>query len=461
MNPTDQWLKGTFCPDDGSGQETGQAVDTIAYSYTDSNWKDKLTAYDGQTITYDAIGNPLNDGTWTYTWEKGRQLKQMSKSGMTVEFKYDHNGLRTQKKVTSGGEVTVTDYTLHGKLVTHLTRGSDEMHFFYDAQSRPAMVKFNGALYSYVHNLQGDIVGILDNAGSLVVEYKYDAWGKPTLVRTLTTAYEALAELNPFRYRGYVYDEEISLYYLQRRFYNHRIGRFINEDVITGDALLGKNAYCYCTNSPVNFFDFSGKIAITAFFAVKLSGAIIGGIAGFVGSVVSDLISNNGDIRKIDWGQAAEETAKGALSGSLTNPIASTGLSIILDTYEYIVDAKASGEEVDEKMIAWHGITNIAGGVLDNGIDIALGATRTLIDDGVETLAQSVTNTMTNAASHEAENRIKGTDQAASGRTNRHQSNTPKGVPQSTDPYLITIWDASIGKYREVAVYPGKYCYIA
>ena len=55
------------------------------------------------------------------------------------------------------------------------------MHFFYDAQSRPAMVEFNGALYSYIHNLQGDIVGIVDSAGSLVVEYKYDAWGKPTL----------------------------------------------------------------------------------------------------------------------------------------------------------------------------------------------------------------------------------------------------------------------------------------
>ena len=52
----------------------GTAVDTIAYSYTDSNWKDKLTSYDGNEITYDAIGNPLSDGTWTYTWEKGRQL---------------------------------------------------------------------------------------------------------------------------------------------------------------------------------------------------------------------------------------------------------------------------------------------------------------------------------------------------------------------------------------------------
>ena len=78
--------------------------------------------------------------------------------------------------------------------MTHLTRGSDKLHFFYDAQSRPAMVEFNGALYGYVHNLQGDVVGIVDSAGSLVVEYKYDAWGKPTLVRTLTTAYEMLAE---------------------------------------------------------------------------------------------------------------------------------------------------------------------------------------------------------------------------------------------------------------------------
>ena len=125
-----------------------------------------------------------------------------------VEFSYDHNGLRTQKKVTKAdGTVETTDYTLHGKLVTHLTRGNDKLHFFYDGQNRPSMVEFNGTLYSYVHDLRGDIVGILDNTGSRVVEYKYDTWGKPTLVRALTTEYEALAELNPFRYRGYVWDD--------------------------------------------------------------------------------------------------------------------------------------------------------------------------------------------------------------------------------------------------------------
>ena len=55
----------------------GVAHDTILYSYTDNNWKDKLTAYDGQTITYDAIGNPLNDGRRRYEWQAGRQLKKV------------------------------------------------------------------------------------------------------------------------------------------------------------------------------------------------------------------------------------------------------------------------------------------------------------------------------------------------------------------------------------------------
>ena len=123
------------------------------------------------------------------------------------------------------------------------------MHFFYDAQSRPVMVEFNGALYSYVHNLQGDIVGIIDSAGSLVVEYKYDAWGKPILVQTLTTAYEALAELNPFRYRGYVYDGETGLYYLRSRYYNACSSRFSNTDArIEVRKILKQNLFCYCKN---------------------------------------------------------------------------------------------------------------------------------------------------------------------------------------------------------------------
>ena len=134
------------------------------------------------------------------------------------------------------------------------------MHFYYDAQSRPAMVNFNGAYYMYLHNLQGDIVGLVDSGNNIVVEYKYDAWGKPTLKRTMTTAYDTLATLNPFRYRGYIYDEASGLYYLRSRFYNPVRGRFVNADEYVGniDSALRHNTYCYCRNAPVIKCDPSG-----------------------------------------------------------------------------------------------------------------------------------------------------------------------------------------------------------
>ncbi len=75
----------------------GTALETIPYAYGDANWKDKLTAYNGTAITYDAIGNPLNDGSWTYEWAVGRQLKKMSRDGQSLTFKYNHNGMRIQK----------------------------------------------------------------------------------------------------------------------------------------------------------------------------------------------------------------------------------------------------------------------------------------------------------------------------------------------------------------------------
>ena len=102
--------------------------------------------------------------------------------------------------------------------------------FAYDAQSRPAKVSFNGTVYTYVHNLQGDIVGLLDNSGVLVVEYKYDAWGKP--IATTGSLAATLGVCNPFRYRGYIFDEETELYYLRSRYYNPLVGRFVNADDI-------------------------------------------------------------------------------------------------------------------------------------------------------------------------------------------------------------------------------------
>ena len=227
--------------------DTTTPLETVTYTYGDANWRDKLTAVNGSTIRYDAIGNPLNDGTWTYTWQNGRQLQKMQKSGVTAEFVYNADGLRVQKTVNG----VATKYTLHGKNVVHMTSGTDELHFFYDAQNRPAVVVYNGAAYAYVKSLQGDIVAILDENGNAVVSYGYDAWGAP-LWCTGELA-ETLGKVQPFRYRGYVFDEETGLYYLRSRYYNAQWGRFVN-----ADNYLSTNVFSYCGNVPSVFVDKNG-----------------------------------------------------------------------------------------------------------------------------------------------------------------------------------------------------------
>ena len=235
--------------------DTTNPLETVTYEYGDANWRDKLTAVNGSTIRYDAIGNPLNDGTWTYTWQNGRQLQKMQKAGMTAEFVYNADGLRVQKTVNG----VVTKYTLHGKNVVHMTSGTDELHFFYDAQNRPAVVVYNGTAYAYVKSLQGDTVAILDENGNTVVSYGYDAWGAP-LWCTGELA-ETLGKVQPFRYRGYVFDEETGLYYLRSRYYNPWWGRFVNADaeIAVEAKLWDAKLFLYCANNPVRYTDDGGN----------------------------------------------------------------------------------------------------------------------------------------------------------------------------------------------------------
>ena len=293
----------------------GAALETIPYTYGDANWKDKLTAYDGKNITYDAIGNPLNDDTWSYEWQTGRQLKRMSAEGKALTFQYDHNGLRMQKVVEASWYPETTNYYLHGKLLTHMTvdyrdtseaAHQDILHFFYDAQSRPAKVSYNGTIYTYVHNLQGDVVGLLDNSGTLVVEYKYDAWGK--VISTTGSLDATLGKRNPFRYRGYVYDEEAGLYYLRSRYYNPATGRFVNADdenvvVDIENSILEENLFGYCLSNPTNYIDEDGDSALA-----------IGG----------SLVASASGVTATNWWNPAGWVAAAVLVGALIIVFAST-----------------------------------------------------------------------------------------------------------------------------------------
>ena len=119
-------------------------------------------------------------------------------------------------------------------------------------------VNYNGTYYYYLRNAQGDVVKLIDKTGSTVVEYTYDSWGK--LLSTSGSLAETFGAEQPFRYRGYVYDEETGWYYLQSRYYNPKVGRFISADVYlsTGQGVLGHNTYAYCLNNPVNCLDSAG-----------------------------------------------------------------------------------------------------------------------------------------------------------------------------------------------------------
>ena len=133
------------------------------------------------------------------------------------------------------------------------------MHFFYDAQSRPAFVEFDGAMYRYIHNLQGDIVAIVDTAGNLVVEYRYDAWGKNVIIAGNET--NIVGRLNPFKYRGYQYDDELESYYLENRYYNPTLNRFFNADRLVHLEKPGPlvNVFQYGYNSPIVNLDADGN----------------------------------------------------------------------------------------------------------------------------------------------------------------------------------------------------------
>ena len=253
----------------------GTARETVPYAYTNSAWKDQLTSYDGESITYDASGNPTNYLGATLVWE-GQRLKsytpKAASSGRanSYVYSYDENGIRTRKTIGS----TVTDYYYNGTLLmgtVKTTTNSDgstttsKLRFSYDADGKVVAVNYNGNYYYYLRNAQNDIVKLIDKTGATVVEYRYDSWGK--LLSTSGSLASTLGKNNPFRYRGYVYDEETGFYYLQSRHYNPEVGRFISSDVLlsTGQGVLGHNAYAYCGNNPVMGYDPYGTFDWSSF----------------------------------------------------------------------------------------------------------------------------------------------------------------------------------------------------
>ena len=232
--------------DYAQGIKTDQ-LSSYTYAYQDSQWGDLLTNYDGDVIEYDSIGNPLDFFPWEFTWEHGRQLSSMYKSSATWSFTYNADGIRTKR--TNG--TRTYEYFYNGSQLVQLKVDGNTLFFTYDAQGTPATVTYNGTLYYYITNLQGDVTAIVDANGTTQVAYTYNAYG--LLVRSLGDLNSGIGLYNPLRYRGYVFDSETGMYYLQSRYYDPAVGRFINADVYvsTGQGFIGNNMFTYCCNNAI------------------------------------------------------------------------------------------------------------------------------------------------------------------------------------------------------------------
>ena len=191
-----------------------------------------------------------------FTWKNGRSLATATTSaGDNISYQYNKDGIRTSKTVNG----TTTKYQLEDNDIVRETTGDDNIWYLYDETMELLGLNINGVSYYYEKNLQGDVIGLVDTQGNTVVTYSYDAWGNVTKI----TGDKTLAKQNPFRYRSYYYDEELGLYYLQSRYYDSQVGRFINADDVNVMAtmqkgLKGSNLFEYCENNPVNKEDSTG-----------------------------------------------------------------------------------------------------------------------------------------------------------------------------------------------------------
>ena len=233
--------------------------DTLTYEQ--NGWNDRLTYFNTDQITYDANGNPLQyrDGM-QFTWVNGRRLNTVTynNNNNTLSFDYDNNGLRTRKGNTRY-------YYDSGKNLVGMTKNGYTLLFYYDEGGSPIAFSSNGFMYYYIKNLQGDIMKIVNSSGSIIATYAYDVSGLVlSEIYDETYTYINGVKLNTLRYRGYVYDDETGLYYLQSRYYDPVTTRFINADMYcdtNSGSPLSTNMYAYCENNAVFKFDSTGEAA--------------------------------------------------------------------------------------------------------------------------------------------------------------------------------------------------------
>ena len=298
---------------------------------------------------YNALGQRISR-SYAYTPGTGTSVEKGTLIGYNKSFRYDQSGRLIQE----------------GKSNQYYneTGTSESIIYLYDDCGIIGMV-YSGlsasGTYYFQRNLLGDVIGIYDTNGTKVGGYAYDAWGNCTI--TLNS--NGIATRNPIRYRGYYYDEDTKLYYLNARYYNPEWRRFISPDdtgYLDPESVNGLNLYTYCNNDPVNYCDPSGhSITLALIFAGIFA-------VGFGSSLFINAATNNWQLDWRDFAQAGVDglfaVAGTALAMTGIGAGVSIGLGAVMGWSQYAIGTKIQGGN-----LTWSGsITAIAFGALGGKI---------------------------------------------------------------------------------------------
>ena len=219
---------------------------------------------------------------------------------------------------------TKTEYVWLGDMLIREQTGTNVTYYLYDENGAAIGFEYNGTPYYYLKNIQGDVLSIVDNSGAIVVSYTYNAWGE--IISTTGTLANTIGAVNKLRYRSYYYDTETGFYYLQSRYYDPVVKRFISPDstdylTANGD-FDGYNLYAYCMNNPVNYSDHAGSVVTPANAVGAIVAAVIGAVGGAILSkILADKFGLKGWKRKLFIaGVTTVITASAAVIGYFIGP---------------------------------------------------------------------------------------------------------------------------------------------
>ena len=288
-----------------------QLLTQDSYNYQNQTWKDQLTKFNNEEITYDLSGNPLTIGeNKVLTWENGHELSKIQIENDIIQYKYDKNGVRCGKIIN---DKEIHFYTENNQVIFE-TFDNQVLYFLREATGDLIGFVYNDIVYYYLKNDREDILGILDSNYNPIVYYEYDAYGNIISVKNANgQAIEDenhIGHINPFRYHSYYYDCETGFYYLNSRYYNPLWGRFLNPDKELGanGDLISYNLYNYTSNNPINYIDEDGEFSLSLGLAagmvaggLLLAGALYNGVkAGveFLGAAFSNISSGVNSMSK-------------------------------------------------------------------------------------------------------------------------------------------------------------------